>query len=238
MSRKKEQVARRRRRYGRPPARFSEAVRARSNSIFIDHAFFRLVHLNLHRIDEKALRSAQPWPHQIRKLARRGLRTIVNLRGQSEFGSYALELEAARDSGIVYRELKLQSRHPPSYETILEAKRLFDEIEYPALFHCKSGADRAGLLGVLYLLLHKNLPLEEARRQLHWRFGHFRQSKTGVLDRIFDEYGAAMEAARARGEDLSFLEWARTDYDPERIKREFRENNLYGVLVDRVLMRE
>lgn len=229
-----EQRDRRRRRYGRPPQRFSEHVRARANAFFVDHAFFRLLHLNLHPLGEKAFRSAQPWPHQFRRLARGGLKTVVNLRGQSEFGSYALELEACEKAGLDYRELKLQSRHPPPLETIEYAARLFDEIAYPALFHCKSGADRTGLLGALYLLLHEKRPLAEARRQLHWRYGHFRQSKTGVLDRIFDEY----EAALAAKPGLSFLDWARTGYDPERIKVEFRETNLYGILVDKVLRRE
>ena len=32
------------------------------------------------------------------------------------------------------------------------------------LMHCKSGADRAGLMSVLYRHLHEGVPIEEAKR--------------------------------------------------------------------------
>jgi hypothetical protein len=49
--------------------------------LLVDHGIFRLGYLNLHRLGDRAWRSAQPAPYQIRSLARQGLRTIVNLRG-------------------------------------------------------------------------------------------------------------------------------------------------------------
>ena len=49
---------------------------------------------------------------------------------------------------------------------MLGAKRLFDEIEYPAMMHCKSGADRAGVMSVLYMHFRQKKPISEALRQL------------------------------------------------------------------------
>ena len=50
--------------------------------LVIDHGVFRLFYVNRHRLGDRAWRSAQPAPHHIRALKRRGLRTIINLRGE------------------------------------------------------------------------------------------------------------------------------------------------------------
>ena len=71
--------------------------------------------------------------------------TILNLRGKSPKGYYLLEKEACDRHGIQLVDFQLFSREIPTPAAILEAKRLFDSIAYPALMHCKSGADRAGL---------------------------------------------------------------------------------------------
>ena len=34
---------------------------------------------------------------------------------------------------------------------------MFETIEYPAVMHCKSGADRAGIMAALYLILKKEI---------------------------------------------------------------------------------
>ncbi len=87
----------------------------------------------------------------------------------------------------------LRSRDAPDKATILAAKAFFEGIEYPAVMHCKSGADRAGLAAALYLILHEGRPVAEAARQLSARYGHFRFAKTGILDAFFDRYLAEGE---------------------------------------------
>lgn len=205
---------------------------------FVDHGFFRYFYLNRHRVGEQAWRSAQPAPHHIRQMAREGVRTVVNLRGGREFGSYPLEREACEAAGLEFEEVVLRSREPPTVETLEEVAALFDRIAYPALFHCKSGADRAGLMSALYLLLKEGRPVEEALGQLALRYGHIRQGKTGVLDHFIERFAEAQAAARAEGRDLKLLEWAREDYDPVALRQEFRENGWASFLVDKVLRRE
>jgi protein tyrosine/serine phosphatase len=209
-----------------------------ANALFVDHQILRYTFRNLHRLGGKAWRSSQPSPAQLADMKRRGVRTVVNLRGPSQFGSYILERDTCDRLGLAYRELKLRSREPPPLETLEEAVRLFDEIEYPALFHCKSGADRVGMASVLYLHLHEGRPIEEAQTQLGLRYLHVRQAQTGVLDYTFDLYRAARDAAAAEGRALDFMTWARTDYDPIRIARDFRASNLFSIVVDRILRRE
>jgi hypothetical protein len=57
--------------------------------LVIDHGTFRLFYVNQHRLGDRAWRSAQPMPHHIRALKRRGLRTVINLRGERLCGSYS-----------------------------------------------------------------------------------------------------------------------------------------------------
>jgi hypothetical protein len=59
--------------------------------LFVDHGIFRMIYANCHRVSDKAWRSAQPAPHHIRRFARAGIRTVVNLRGERQCGSYWLE---------------------------------------------------------------------------------------------------------------------------------------------------
>lgn len=201
--------------------------------LLADHGVFRVAYLNLFRITPEFWRAAQPTPTQIDRLARRGLRTIVNLRGGREHGAWPLEREACQRNSIHLVEFVVRSREPPSRDTIHEARRFFNELEYPVLVHCKSGADRAGMMSALYLILHEKRPVREAMRQLSWRFGHFRFARTGVLDAFFDAY---LKEGEAKG--IDFLTWVDTIYDPEAVKRNFRPGLLSDMVVDRLIRRE
>jgi protein tyrosine/serine phosphatase len=201
--------------------------------LLVDHGIFRMVYTNAHRVSDKAWRSAQPAPHHIRRFARAGIRTIVNLRGERECGSYWLEREACARHGVKLVNFQIRSRAAPTREELMGAKRLFDEIEYPMLMHCKSGADRAGIMSVLYRHLHEGVPLAEAKGQLSLKYGHFRQADTGILDYFFETY-LKDTAARPMG----FFEWVDTMYDPVALKRTFRSKGWANRLVDSVLRRE
>jgi protein tyrosine phosphatase (PTP) superfamily phosphohydrolase (DUF442 family) len=201
--------------------------------LFIDHGIFRLVYLNRHRLGEKAWRSAQPTPHQIRVLARQGLRTIINLRGARLCGSYWLQKSTCEQKGIALIDFHIRSRAAPTREQVRAAVELFDRVEYPMLLHCKSGADRAGLMSVLFRFLEEGVPLEVAKGELSLRYGHFRQADTGILDYFFERY---IEDNRRR--PMPFLEWVDTVYDPADLERSFRSRTWANSLIDQALRRE
>jgi protein tyrosine/serine phosphatase len=202
-------------------------------SLFMDHALIRLVYANRHRISARMWRSAQPTPAQVRRAAEAGIRTIINLRGRRDCASYLLEREACARHGITLVDFPLDSREPPSRERLHGLGKLFTGIEYPALMHCKSGADRAGIGAALYLLLHEGRPVEEAMDQLHLRYGHLRSARTGVLDHFLQAW-----RDHAATEPTAFYDWVDRTYDPARLKAEFRPRGWANVLVDRVLRRE
>ena len=56
--------------------------------------------------------------------------------------------------------------------------------------HCKSGADRAGLVSAMYLIAEKKQTVSEAKKQLSFKYLHLDFTKTGILDYIFDVFSA------------------------------------------------
>jgi protein tyrosine/serine phosphatase len=201
--------------------------------MLVDHGFIRAVYGNSHRVGPGLYRSAQPSPRRVAAWARRGIRTVVNLRGARDSGTYLLEKEACERHGIRLVDFPVSSKGPPAREKLLAAEALFRDIEYPALLHCKSGADRAGLMSALYLAVHEGHPVEQARRQLGLRYGHLPVGRTGILDRFFERY-----AKDSASQPLDFRTWVVQVYDPEALAREYRSSRLGNLLVDRLLRRE
>jgi protein tyrosine phosphatase (PTP) superfamily phosphohydrolase (DUF442 family) len=204
-----------------------------ADMLLIDHGLLRMAYLNRHRLSADAWRSAQPAPHHIAAAARAGIKTIVNLRGERTCGSYVLEREACARLGVHLVNYQVRSRAAPSREELWGAKRMLESVEYPILFHCKSGADRAGLMGVLYRHLREGVPIGEAKRELSLRYGHIRQSDTGVLDAFFERY-----LSDTAQRPMPFFEWVDTVYDPDELKRSFIAKGWANRIVNGILRRE
>jgi protein tyrosine/serine phosphatase len=219
--------------WDRPLRGRGDRLRAWANMLVVDHGVVRLAYRNRHQVSPEFWRSAQPAPHDIAAAARLGIRTVVNLRGPGGHGSWPLERDACEAHGLKLADFLIRSRGAPEREMVLAAPAFFEQLEYPVLVHCKSGADRAGFMAALYVLLRQKRTLEEAMDQLHWRFGHVRLAKTGILDAFFERY---REDGLARG--TSFLDWVARDYDPEALEREFRPGRLSSLVVDTLLRRE
>lgn len=214
-------------------SRSSGRLAALVDMTFRDHAFLRVWWTNAHWISDEMVRTNQPWPFQIRRWARRGIKTVVNLRGGLGSSFHQLEREACAREGVQLENFLVTSRGAPTLEQVEGAKALFERIRYPALMHCKSGADRAGLMSTLYLHFRKGEPVEQAVRMLSLRFGHVRQGKTGVIDYYFDQY-----VRHGMPKGLSLVEWTATAYDPDRLKAEFRSQKWADILYDSILRRE
>jgi protein tyrosine/serine phosphatase len=199
-----------------------------------DHAYLRLGFQNAHWISDELVRTNQPWPHQLAAWKARGIRTVVNLRGGFDASFHALEKDACRRLGLELVDFTITSREVPSRDRVLGAKRLYETIAYPALIHCKSGADRAGIMSVLYMHFRQGKTIREALEQLHPRYLHIKQGKTGVLDYVFERYLAEGEPA-----GLSFLEWVESPmYDPPGMKAQFRSEMWGRLLTEGLLKRE
>ena len=208
-------------------------VAAWRDSLIVDHAIFRLAWTNMAEVlPGRLYRSNHPTPGQLAAAKRRlGLTALINLRGRRFCGSDALSRDAAARLGLRHVDMAFESRGAPHRDRILRFHDIFQTLEGPALMHCKSGADRAGLASGLAILFDGGTSAQ-ALAQLSWRFGHWKQARTGVLDAFFHRY-----AAEAEGR-TPFLEWVARDYDEAALKREFVANGLASFITDRVLQRE
>jgi hypothetical protein len=120
-----------------------------------------------------------------------------------------------------------------SRDSALKAKEFFDRTEHPAVLNCKSGADRASFVAALFLIVYKGKSIDGTQRQLSARYGHFRFSRTGILDAFFDLYrreGAA--------EGIPLLTWVERHHNAEAMEREFRPGFWSNLLVDRIMRPE
>lgn len=204
------------------------------DALLVDHAAFRLVWTNWAAVRPGVLyRCNHPTPGRLKAAVRRyEIRTLINLRGAAaRNGADALAREAAAHLGLDMIDCSVQSRRPPARADILKLAEIYRAMRTPALIHCKSGADRAGLAAGLFLLITGGTT-EEALRHLTLRFGHMRGSRSGVLDAFFDRYRTEAEGRKP------FLDWVRQDYDEAALARTFRPRALAGFVNDRILRRE
>ncbi len=207
--------------------------RAWRESLFVDHAVLRLLWGNLAEVvPGKLYRSNHPTPARLADAAKRlHLRTLVNLRGHRKCGSDALSRDAARRLGLQHVDMAFESRGAPHRERILRFHGIYQTLATPALMHCKSGADRAGLASGLAILFEGGTAAQ-ALKQMSWRFGHWKSSRTGILDAFFILYARTAEGR------LPFLDWVRDEYDEARLRADFQADGLASFINDRVLARE
>ncbi|WP_164738303.1 phosphatase domain-containing protein [Frigidibacter oleivorans] len=183
----------------------------------MDHAFLRVLWTNFAKVADGVYRSNQPSPGRMGRYKARGIRTVINLRGDQPLSYYLFEREAAERLGLTMIDTRLFAKKLPRPESLIELERIFRRAEKPFVMHCKSGSDRAGFASALYLMMIENRPVEEAARQLHWRFLHLKTTRTGVLDHFLRCYD---RAHRATG--IGLMDWVRTGYDPRAVTQSFK----------------
>ncbi|MEC9226500.1 MAG: tyrosine-protein phosphatase [Pseudomonadota bacterium] len=214
------------------PPGMRRGLRDWTELIFKDHGFLRIWWHNLHEVAPGMWRSNQPGPSRVHAAAGMGIRTIINLRGPRDDGGWRLEAEACARAGITLLDFTARSRAAPDKAMLHAARELFAEAKLPAMMHCKSGADRAGLMAALFLLIVEKRPVREAAAQLAWKYGHVKQAKTGLLDAFFAAYMPYED------QGMDFFDWVDSIYDPDEVTRNFQAKGWAVRLTDSILRRE
>ena len=182
----------------------------------VDHAFLRVWWTNFFPVAEGVFRSNQPSGKRIGLYARNGIKAVLNLRGTSHYSPYLFEKEAVDQNGLMLVDINLSPTQLPSRETIVALEQHFRTLPRPFVMHCKSGADRAGFASALYLLLIEGRSIEEAQKQLSFRYLHLKSSRKGILDYGLEKYRLRNEAS-----PIPFRDWIAQEYDPEALSDEF-----------------
>jgi len=214
-------------------------IKAHLHAGLKDHGILRALYRNLYQISNsgqpKAFRSNHPSPAFIKKMYNKhGIKTILSVRRADTTGAYLLEKETCDQLGITLVNHAMSSRQLPTAAGVLKAKQLLQSIEYPILIHCKSGADRAGMMSVFYKHFVEGEPINEALAQLSMKYGHFRWADTGKLDFFFDDFLSFSKANPA----VSFEEWLTEHYDREALDKQFKAEGWANIVVNKILHRE
>jgi len=185
---------------------------------WLDHGILRTFWHNFEEVSKGVYRSNHPDHRRFQAYADLGIKTVLNLRGVAKQPHYLFEVESCKALGLTLITIAMSARQAPKKGQLLKVIEAFDTMERPVLIHCKSGADRTGLVAALYLMVHDNQPVELARRQLSFRYLHIRRTATGILDHFFDIY-----AVRNAKNPIAITEWIETEYNEGALTKSFAE---------------
>jgi protein tyrosine/serine phosphatase len=190
--------------------------RAQIYYLWFDHAILRTFWTNFSEIAPGVFRSNQPTHRRFEKYAAMGIKTVINLRGEDVRAHYLFEEASVEELGMTLVNAKLYARHAADKSLILNRLEALKAAEKPMMFHCKSGADRAGFVAAMYLLVFEGATVDEARKMLSLKYIHLKSTKTGVQDYMLDVYDARNKRA-----PIGFEDWLRNEYDNKAIQDGF-----------------
>lgn len=187
---------------------FEERRKSRYYTLWIDHEILRIYWHNFAMIAPGVFRSNHPTHARLEAYAAMGIKSVINLRGATRHSHYSFEVESCEALGINLIDIPLSARSAPTKARLLEVVDLLLSQQKPFLIHCKSGADRTGLVAAIYLICVEGKSAKEARKQLSLRYLHLVITKTGILDYVIWNYIKHNEIER-----IGFREWVETEYN-------------------------
>lgn len=184
---------------------------------WVDHGILRRFWTNFHPVADGVFRSNQPSAERLKQYKDRGIRSVLNLRGDSRYSYYLFEREACDALGLSLTNINLSANELPDLPTLLALEGHFKTLARPMVLHCKSGADRAGFASALYLLLIDGVAIEQAQKQLGLKYLHIKSSSKGILDYCLETYRETNKIT-----PIAFRDWMLTMYDPEALTKAFQ----------------
>jgi|HubBroStandDraft_1064217.scaffolds.fasta_scaffold00600_10 tyrosine-protein phosphatase SIW14 len=119
---------------------------------------------NFHQVNERIYRGAQPKGEGWSSLASLGVKTVIDLRRESEHSSKA-EARAVQAAGMHYVNVPLSNMAAPSDKKIAQVLALLDDSAGPVFVHCRRGADRTGTVIACYRIAHGGWSNQQALRE-------------------------------------------------------------------------
>lgn len=116
---------------------------------------------NFAQVSEKLFRGGQPTENGIKLLAAKGVKTIIDLRGEDKLSGK--EKLWAQNSGIKFVSVSLQNWLRPKTSDIENILTQINSAEnQPVFVHCRRGADRTGTVMAIYRITHDNWTAKQA----------------------------------------------------------------------------
>jgi tyrosine-protein phosphatase SIW14 len=141
---------------------------------------------NFHQVNAQLYRGAQPHDDEgIRQLARLGIKTIINLRGEDD--RTRAEQRAAEALGLHYFNIPLPGLSRPPTEKVEQVLALINaSANQPVFVHCHHGEDRTGVIVAVYRITHDHWTSERAKAEAK-SYG-MNRFQFGMKDFISDYY--------------------------------------------------
>lgn len=158
--------------------------------------------MNFHEIDkDKFFRSAQLSGKEFEQVIQEhGIKTIINLRGESDSGWYKEEISAANKYNVAHIDIGMSAKRLPHRKDLIKLLESLETAERPILVHCQGGADRTGEASAIYQMLYMGKSKSEALNMLTLKYFHIKER---------------MPAKRYFIKDLwKGVEWVYNEYDP------------------------
>lgn len=134
-----------------------------------------IAHHNFHIVSAgRMYRSAQMNADGLSQVIQEeSIKSILNLRGEDlDQGWYQAETSTARRLGVQHYDFALSASQDVKDEEIDRILETINRAPKPMLIHCKSGSDRTGLIGALYLYSIEGKSAESADHELSIFYGH------------------------------------------------------------------
>lgn len=203
-----------------------ERRKSRFYTLWIDHEILRVYWHNFAMIAPGVYRSNHPTNARLEAYAAMGIKSVINLRGATRHSHYNFEVESCKALGIKLIDIPLSARSAPTKMRLLEVVDRLSSQKKPFLIHCKSGADRTGLVAAIYLICVEGKSAKEARKQLSLRYLHLAITKTGILDYVIWSYIKRNEIG-----GIDFRDWVETEYNASEITHGFAKATLWKRLM-------
>ncbi len=126
---------------------------------------------NFHQVNAHVFRGAQPGEEAWRELAKLGVKTVIDLRLETEH-STAAEAKAAAAAGMRYVNVPMNGFETPQAGQIAKVLGWLDAGD-TVFVHCARGKDRTGTVVAAYRISHHRWANQRALKEavsygLHW----------------------------------------------------------------------
>jgi tyrosine-protein phosphatase SIW14 len=119
---------------------------------------------NFYQVDEHVYRGAQPTAEGLEYLAKIGVKTVLDLRGDG--GRSAGEEQFVTSLGMQYVNVPMTGLTPPTEAEITKILALLEDGTAGTVFvHCMRGADRTGVVIAAYRIHHDHWDNSRALRE-------------------------------------------------------------------------
>lgn len=177
-----------------------------------DHGFVRAIFGNYYEVDDCLHRSSQPSFRTLEKAKRLGVKRLISFRHPGKISYQLLEEKWANYLGLEFTSYALSSTKISKPEVYLKIISEIERSKGKTLMHCKSGADRTGLVSALYVLKKDKTDFARARSMLNPVYGHFGWGKKRCirvyLEAVIESVCANMEI---KFEDALFQAYGQLD---------------------------